>query len=116
MTVIFSLLIIVCGVAGGICFVAGNIPFALMNAAIVVLSVVALLGRISYEKGLFKSAGSQKPDSQPINNQIPQPVNNSIPHPVNDPVEEIKRYKELYDSGAITEEEYDAKKKQLLGL
>ena len=30
--------------------------------------------------------------------------------------EEIKKYKELLDSGAITQEEYDAKKKQLLGL
>lgn len=28
----------------------------------------------------------------------------------------IKKYKELLDSGAITQEEYDAKKKQLLGL
>lgn len=31
-------------------------------------------------------------------------------------VEEIKKYKELLDAGAITQEEFDAKKKQLLGL
>ena len=30
--------------------------------------------------------------------------------------DEIKKYKELLDSGAITQEEFDAKKKQLLGL
>lgn len=30
--------------------------------------------------------------------------------------EQIKQYKELLDCGAITQEEYDAKKKQLLGL
>ncbi|MBE6036659.1 MAG: SHOCT domain-containing protein [Clostridiales bacterium] len=30
--------------------------------------------------------------------------------------EELKTYKELLDTGAITQEEYDAKKKQLLGL
>ena len=30
--------------------------------------------------------------------------------------DEIKKFKELLDSGAITQEEYDAKKKQLLGL
>ena len=30
--------------------------------------------------------------------------------------DEIKKYKELLDSGAITQEEYDSKKKQLLGL
>lgn len=29
---------------------------------------------------------------------------------------ELKQYKELLDSGAISQEEYDAKKKQLLGL
>lgn len=33
-----------------------------------------------------------------------------------DTADEIKKYKELLDSGAITQEEYDAKKKQLLGL
>lgn len=32
------------------------------------------------------------------------------------PTEEIKRFKELLDIGAITQEEFDAKKKQLLGL
>ena len=31
-------------------------------------------------------------------------------------VDELKRYKDLLDSGAITQEEYDNKKKQLLGL
>lgn len=30
--------------------------------------------------------------------------------------EELKRYKELLDSGVITQEEFDAKKKQILGL
>lgn len=29
---------------------------------------------------------------------------------------ELKQYKELLDSGVITQEEFDAKKKQLLGL
>ena len=31
-------------------------------------------------------------------------------------VEELKKYKELLDSGIITQEEFDAKKKQILGL
>lgn len=30
--------------------------------------------------------------------------------------DELKKYKELLDSGAITQEEYDAKKKQLLNI
>lgn len=32
------------------------------------------------------------------------------------PADELKKYKDLLDSGAITQEEYDAKKKELLGL
>ena len=30
--------------------------------------------------------------------------------------DELKKYKELLDSGVITQEEFDAKKKQILGL
>lgn len=33
-----------------------------------------------------------------------------------DEVEQIRKYKDLLDSGAITQEEYDTKKKQILGL
>ncbi len=33
-----------------------------------------------------------------------------------DSADEIKKYKDLLDSGVITQEEFDAKKKQLLGL
>lgn len=34
----------------------------------------------------------------------------------NDPVEEIKKYKELLDAGIITQEEFDEKKRHLLNL
>lgn len=34
----------------------------------------------------------------------------------NSEADELKKYKELLDSGVITQEEFDAKKKQLLGL
>ena len=33
-----------------------------------------------------------------------------------DPVEEVKKLKELLDSGLISQDEFDAKKKQILGL
>lgn len=33
-----------------------------------------------------------------------------------DPADQIMKYKKLLDAGAITQKEYDAKKKQLLGL
>ena len=36
--------------------------------------------------------------------------------PVTDEADQLKKYKDLLDAGAITQEEFDAKKKQLLGL
>ena len=36
--------------------------------------------------------------------------------PENSVIDQLKQYKELLDSGVITQEEFDAKKKQLLGL
>ena len=36
--------------------------------------------------------------------------------PATDNADELKKYKELLDDGVITQEEFDAKKKQLLGL
>lgn len=38
------------------------------------------------------------------------------PAPSASPADELKKYKELLDSGILTQEEFDAKKKQLLGL
>ncbi len=44
------------------------------------------------------------------------PVPPAAPAPDVDIAEEIKKFKELLDLGAITQEEYDVKKKQLLGF
>ena len=40
----------------------------------------------------------------------------TIVQQANSPAEEVKKMKELLDMGIITQEEFDAKKKQLLGL
>lgn len=62
------------------------------------------------------------PNAQEIQvGNAPQPTltDRSVPQTpavVTDPVREIQKYKGLLDSGAITEEEFAAKKKQLLGL
>ena len=40
----------------------------------------------------------------------------AAPAPEKDPIEEVKKFKELLDLGAITQDEFDAKKKELLGL
>lgn len=53
---------------------------------------------------LLERQNNPKPTTQ-IKQEIPQSN-----------ADELKKYKELLDSGIITQEEFDAKKKQLLGL
>ncbi|WKF85993.1 SHOCT domain-containing protein [Lacticaseibacillus pantheris] len=49
--------------------------------------------------------------------QQPEVASQSIPSPATaDPVEELKKYKGLLDAGIINQDDFDAKKKQLLGL
>ncbi len=43
-------------------------------------------------------------------------VSQQAPSPEKDETDQLKKFKELLDSGIITQEEFDAKKKQLLGL
>lgn len=50
------------------------------------------------------------------NSPIQQPVHTQTPKITLGTADELKTYKELLDSGVITQEEFDAKKKQLLGL
>ena len=109
MTVIFCALIIICGVFSSFFFIDGKILGGLVCVLICILAIVALLGRIMAERGLFGSLAKKKD----LNNL---PKNNSILQPVNSDADEIKKFKELLDQGAITEEEYEAKKKQILGL
>ena len=52
-------------------------------------------------------------DAEPVNVAPAAPFEAEKPRDV---VEELKRYKDLLDSGILTQEEFDAKKKQLLGL
>ena len=47
--------------------------------------------------------------------KIENPVTNSNNNQPSQ-ADELKKYKDLLDSGIITQEEFDAKKKQLLGL
>lgn len=59
---------------------------------------------------------SKKTVSEKAQSEASKPAEASAPAPGADEADQIKKYKELLDSGAITQEEYDAKKKQLLGL
>ena len=48
--------------------------------------------------------------------QSDAPADTARAMPAVDAADEIRKYKELLDSGAITAEEFAAKKKQLLGI
>lgn len=58
------------------------------------------------------------PDAPEINIPLyaPADAGDSRSMPVSDPVAEIQKYKALLDSGILTEEEFTAKKRQLLGI
>ncbi len=115
MTVIFSALIIICGLGSAYCFIVGNSIGGIVNLAIVILSIIALIGRAMQDSGMLNSILNSKKTND-TNNQsnstdfIPKSVS------TNSNADEIKKYKELFDQGIISEEEYEAKKKQLLGL
>ena len=46
---------------------------------------------------------------------VMKPVETKVDIPLSN-ADELKKFKDLLDSGVITQEEFDAKKKQLLGL
>ena len=54
--------------------------------------------------------------SKPRQTVSPKSEPEPKPEPKKNVVEEMKQYKELLDMGILTQEEFDAKKKQLLGL
>lgn len=51
-----------------------------------------------------------------IINRQEKPTSSTVVHHEQSNADELKKYKELLDNGIITQEEFDAKKKQLLGL
>ena len=52
--------------------------------------------------------------SRAIAGEAPEVV--VVANPQSTSADELKKYKELLDTGVISQEEFDAKKKQLLGL
>ena len=55
-------------------------------------------------------------ESEPVEEPAPAPAAPAAPAAETDVIAEIKKYKELFDLGAITEEEFAAKKKQIMGI
>lgn len=73
-----------------------------------IVSIIYILLFISIVLGFVKRSKIVAPIEKTNPTTSPQPARSDA--------EELKKYKELLDSGVITQEEFEAKKKQLLGL
>lgn len=78
------------------------------------ISVSTSSGRISFL--LIKNANEIYTVINNLLLERQQMKTNSKTEPVNDETDQLKKYKDLLDNGLITQEEFDFKKKQLLGL
>lgn len=91
----------------------GNISCVVMSLANLVLiaAIVLIFCRLC---GLY---AEEVPMASSVASDAPAATEASVSAPAaKDTFEELERYKELFDKGVITEEEFAAKKKQILGL
>lgn len=86
-------------------FIDNNLDFNAENYKATVNAIYENLRLIYSNLEIIKHNGSQSPEPQVV-----------VPQKQNDLKDELVKLKELLDSGLITQEEFDAKKKQLLGL
>ena len=56
------------------------------------------------------------PGAQEIYDGVETARPQAVPAQASDPIQEIQKYKQLFDAGVITEAEFTAKKKQLMGI
>lgn len=81
-------------------------------------------GRQTHRSSPYQTGGSQTPGGYSGSGSAPRsgfapgpgPAPDNPPRSSENAAEELRQYKALLDSGVITQEDYDAKKKQLLGL
>lgn len=78
---------------------------------IIVIVVLVVLGRALDKKRLSKDHDSMEIEQKKLQTENGITVNNVFLSPA----DEIKKYNELLDEGIITQEEFDFKKKELLG-
>ena len=67
-----------------------------------------------YTKSLYQDIKAAMDEYKEHESEVA--ANGSVVQAALSPAEELKKFKELLDMGIITQEEFDAKKKQLLGL
>lgn len=85
------------------------------------INVPLIIGAMKTNSILYRQVSNLAQEAlsvfQIICRDVEQRKTAAVPEPVQvSPANEILKYKQLLDMGAITQEEYDAKKKQLLGL
>ena len=110
-----------------LCVIVGWVIYAIQTISTVgwVNVVPSILNNIVLAISLFLSMNyvvnpPRKPQievAEETDEEESEPFDDFAPNTSElDAVEEMKKYKDLLDSGAISQEEFDAKKKQLLGL
>ncbi len=76
-------------------------------------------GKRLFNRNASQNAELKMPSSEGLKNVTNDALEGNKPTTVVNaisPAEEIKKMKELFDMGIITQEEFDAKKKELLGF
>ncbi|WP_342512300.1 SHOCT domain-containing protein [Sporosarcina sp. FSL K6-1522] len=104
----------------GVCNSLG-IKLTLNNMSQPVVYIPFILTKTKTDSDAYKAAASQAQEClsvlQLICNQQEAPASNSRnDNAAGSAADEIKKFKELLDDGILTQEEFDAKKKELLGL
>ena len=101
---------------------AGLWTFLWVLSIIGIISSIANMSRIGkyndkiedeYKKSLITNSGLKPETVEVIANECAAKMNGAQQ---NSSADELIKYKELLDKGIITQEEFDAKKKQFLGL
>ena len=95
-----------------------NISSDLSTLCLIMAMFVPIIPPILMQDKVNAICAVHNPVSQPVSAQPQaQPeIQPQVTRPVVDETELLKKYKELLDTGVITQEEFDAKKKQILGL
>jgi len=95
------------GPISGLNGTSGYVEITVLGWVFLIVSIFALVLCIVF---MVKSRDEDSPKTNSVTKDAAkEPQNNST-------ADELKKFKDLLDSGAITQEEFDAKKKQLLGL
>ena len=89
--------------------------FVLLNIGAAVLIIILVTNAKRRNQNAVKQNYTAPVNAQPVQNT--QPVQNAQPNNnTSNIANELSSYKNMYESGLITEEEYNQKKKQILGI